>query len=317
MLTEMILDRVHVGIAVVDSTNHIFFCNQCLSEMSGKNKPEMIGFPLEEIFPRFAEPRYRQILHDAICLGHSRLCSGLMHQPFVLSPDQQKNESLRQNLEVHPLQMDGNAYALLQFTDISSQYFRIFQLKQLIKDLETEFSEAKAAQEIMQKRSTQDSLTGVLNRWAFMEQLTHSIALASRSKEMLGMLFLDLDGFKAVNDSMGHGFGDKVLAEVAHRLKSMIRVSDTMGRLGGDEFGIIATNIKCKEDLAVFVQKLLDGFDRPFIIGDVPLSIGVSIGVSLYPDDGDTPQTLVHLSDMAMYAAKNSDSTHVMFYPGT
>jgi len=314
MLTEQILDKIHVGIAVVATDKRIILCNQCLLEMSGKKRVEIIGAPIDEIFPRFFEPRYQQILADALHLGHSRLCSGILHKPFVLSPDQQKNQSLRQNLEVHPLPIDGKPHALLQFTDISSQYFRIFQMKQLIKDLETEFSEAKAAQEIMRKHSTYDALTGVLNRWAFMEQLTHSIALANRSKEMLGLLFLDLDGFKAVNDFRGHGVGDNLLAEVAHRLKSLIRISDAVGRLGGDEFGLIATNIKSRSDIAVFAAKILDSFAKPFNLSDLKFSISASIGVAVYPDDGDVPQTLVHLADMAMYSSKNSAPGHFEFY---
>ena len=314
MLTEQILDKVHVGIAVVAADDCVVFCNHCLCEMSGKSKVEIVGFPLEYLFPRFAEPRYRQILRDAILRGHSRLCSGIMHQPFVLSPDSQKNESLRQNLEVHPLSIEGTAHALLQITDISSHYFRIFKLKQLIKDLEVDFSEVKAAEEIMRKRSTQDELTGVLNRWAFMEHLAHAIALAKRSGEMLGVLFLDLDGFKAINDSMGHGFGDMVLEEVAKRIQSLIRTSDTVGRLGGDEFGLIAANIKRRKDILTFVQKLLVVFDKPFCINNTTLSLSASIGVAIFPDNGTTPQTLVHLADMAMYSAKTSATKHFEFY---
>lgn len=313
MLSETILDKVHVGIAVIDADHRIIFCNNCLSEMSGKQKAEIIGNPLAEVFPRFNEERYRNILRDAIHLGLCRLCSGVMHQPFVLSSDEQKNDSLRQNMEVHPITVDGSPHALLQFTDISSHYFRVFQLKQLVKDLEIEYSDTKTAHDVLQKRSRQDDLTGVLNRWAFMKQLTHDVAVAQRSKEMLALLFIDLDGFKAVNDSLGHGVGDAVLAEVAHRLKSVIRISDTMGRIGGDEFCIIATNIMCKKDVTVLVQKLLSSFDKPVNIGSINISIGVSIGISIYPDNGTVPQTLLHLADLSMYSAKKSATSHFEF----
>jgi diguanylate cyclase (GGDEF)-like protein/PAS domain S-box-containing protein len=159
-----------------------------------------------------------------------------------------------------------------------------------------------------------DALTGLPNRVLLQDRLTQGIALARRNRESLAVLMLDLDKFKHVNDSLGHHIGDRLLEEVAGRIKACLRESDIVARLGGDEFVIALPSVSCDQDIEDVVHKLLPSIINPFRIEDHEIQISGSIGIGQYPANGDNPGDLLRAADVAMYAAKSKGrSTHCFF----
>jgi diguanylate cyclase (GGDEF)-like protein/PAS domain S-box-containing protein len=149
-----------------------------------------------------------------------------------------------------------------------------------------------------------DALTGLPNRTLLMDRLTQAIAQARRDQTQIGLLLLDLDHFKHINDSLGHFVGDALLEEVSRRLRGVLREVDTPARLGGDEFVVAACGLTGPADAEVLAQRIVEAFAPTFRIGNHDLHIGTSIGISLYPSDGDNPAALLQAADTAMYQAK-------------
>lgn len=149
-----------------------------------------------------------------------------------------------------------------------------------------------------------DELTGLPNRGLFFDRLRQAMSLARRYKQSFALLYIDLNDFKLVNDRYGHGTGDEVLRHVAVRLFSMLRDSDTAARLGGDEFVVILHQIKDRMDAESVACKIARSITRPYYVGEQELQIGASVGVSLFPDDGDNQDDLLRSADMSMYADK-------------
>lgn len=149
-----------------------------------------------------------------------------------------------------------------------------------------------------------DSLTGLPNRSLFYDRLNLLLSLAKRNQYILAVLYMDLDRFKTVNDTLGHEIGDLVLAEAAQRMKSCTRSSDTVARMGGDEFIGICGRIAASADAAVVADKIIRILSEPFRVKGHECTIGASIGISLYPLDGDEVETLVSKADTALYRVK-------------
>jgi len=159
-----------------------------------------------------------------------------------------------------------------------------------------------------------DMLTHLPNRTLFQDRLSQVILRAKRHNEKFALLFIDLDQFKKINDSLGHHIGDEVLKEAAKRLKSSIREEDTLARLGGDEFTIILKNIKDKENAAYVAKKIIQCIKEPIKIGMHTLHISSSIGIVLYPDNATTQDNLIKYADVAMYKAKDEGRDNYQFY---
>ena len=149
-----------------------------------------------------------------------------------------------------------------------------------------------------------DLLTGLANRHLFQDQLEHELMRAARTQQPLALMYIDLDGFKAVNDSLGHHAGDLLLQQVAGRLRNCVRETDTVARLGGDEFAIILPDLKELAIIDRIGHKLLERLQQPFELDGNTAHISASIGVALWPRDGRTPTELIHHADRAMYEAK-------------
>jgi diguanylate cyclase (GGDEF)-like protein len=158
--------------------------------------------------------------------------------------------------------------------------------------------------ETIRQQAFYDSLTGLPNRIMILDRLEHGLARAARSGRPLGLLFLDLDHFKQVNDLHGHDAGDALLREAAHRLAAVTRKGDTIGRLGGDEFVMILSDLADPEDAALVASKVIQTLEVPFLIAGASLQIGTSIGIAAAPADGTEVAILLKLADAAMYAAK-------------
>lgn len=162
----------------------------------------------------------------------------------------------------------------------------------------------RIAEQRWEKLANFDTVTGLPNRTLFLEQLSHALAVAKRHNRMLAILFIDLDEFKVVNDTLGHPFGDKLLSAVAKRLLDTTRADDTLARLGGDEFVLLAEELKCPEDAAALAETLLEVLEQPFKINNQQLYVSASIGIAVYPMDSTDPDSLIADADAAMYRAK-------------
>lgn len=158
-----------------------------------------------------------------------------------------------------------------------------------------------------------DVLTGIANRTLFLDRLNASIAQAYRQLNKVAVLFLDLDGFKAINDNLGHEAGDMLLKKVATRLKESVRTADTVARLGGDEFTVIL-NLNEANDAQIVAEKIIESIAQPYDLGDTEGHVTVSIGIAIYPDQAENSATLIKNADAAMYAAKQAGKNQFRLY---
>src|SRR6185369_6544498 len=156
-------------------------------------------------------------------------------------------------------------------------------------------------------RSTQhDELTGAPTRALLLDRLENAIAMAGRRSTRVGVIFVDLDGFKQINDTLGHAVGDQVLQLATRRLESSVRESDSVSRHGGDEFVVLLAELAKPSDAAAVAQKMIETLQAPALIGPHRVAVSASLGISVYPEDGDDPITLIECADAAMYRAKRA-----------
>jgi len=185
---------------------------------------------------------------------------------------------------------------------------------EMLSEIETRDKELQKNEARLGHLAHHDPLTKLPNRLLFHDRLDHSLARAKRMKSRLAILFIDLDRFKNINDSLGHDIGDKVLCAISERLNSRVREADTLARLGGDEFVIILEHLKRNDDVRRYVEKLLKDLAQRIEGLDQELHVTASIGISLYPDNGEDVDSLIQAADIAMYQAKGQGSNIYQFY---
>ena len=177
-----------------------------------------------------------------------------------------------------------------------------------------DITERKKLEERLLQQANYDSLTQLPNRALSYDRLRQALIQAKRKSVNAGVLFIDLDRFKAVNDTHGHGAGDELLRQVAQRITHCIRAGDTVGRLGGDEFVVVLPEIADAKDSGLIARKAIDSLSRPFDLGGLEVSISASIGIASFPDDGDTVETLISNADTAMFGAKEAGRNACRFF---
>ncbi len=158
-----------------------------------------------------------------------------------------------------------------------------------------------------------DQLTEIPNRYLLLDRIAHLINQSARNKKTFALLYIDLDKFKIINDTRGHSFGDKVLKEVASRLSRSIRHSDTIARIGGDEFVLLLEEIAGKHDISKMAETIVNELHKEFIIDEIVIEIGCSVGIATYPEDGNTTDSLLIAADKAMYRAKDKGGNNFNF----
>lgn len=191
---------------------------------------------------------------------------------------------------------------------------RTDELKRTNSQLEGEISERRQAQSKLNYLAYHDPLTGLANRRCFIERLEESLHENRRHGERLAVLFIDLDQFKQVNDSLGHGVGDELLVSVAARLSEHVRLIDMLARLGGDEFICLMEAVRSDDEVIMLAREILGAFELPFSLGDHELFLTAAVGISLFPGDGDSVLELMRNADTAMYRAKASGRGNYQFY---
>ncbi|NCB55561.1 MAG: EAL domain-containing protein, partial [Epsilonproteobacteria bacterium] len=174
--------------------------------------------------------------------------------------------------------------------------------------------ENKKQKNLLMHQVEHDTLTGLPNRNLLQDRLTQAIKKASRDNKVLGVMFVDIDKFKNINDSLGHDAGDMLLKIIAARMRQNIRDTDTVARLSGDEFIVLLDGCKDMSDIFVAIKKLVYSFQEPFIFGNESFQITTSIGVSVYPHDGEAASKLLKNADIAMYKAKSKGRNRYVFF---
>ena len=238
------------------------------------------------------------IRYSAWTLGNVFLALGFWHWLPLVCAIKKAEEDLKQANEL----LEG------QVTQRTSE------LKAANDRLKLDLEERKRVELSIRHMAHHDALTDLPNRTLFRDRLTHAMAQADRYHQILAVLFLDLDRFKAINDTLGHNVGDQLLKMAAERLRTCIRDCDTVARLGGDEFTIIVEDIVEVQDAAIVAQKILDTLSQPFNLYSHEVFISVSIGITLYPNDDENADNLLRNADSAMYRAKEYGRNNYQFY---
>jgi diguanylate cyclase (GGDEF)-like protein len=179
-----------------------------------------------------------------------------------------------------------------------------------------DISDRKRAERTIKYQAYHDLLTGLPNRTLFEDHLSLALAQARRETRMLAVMFLDLDRFKVVNDTLGHVIGDRLLRVVSKRLKESLRSGDTLARIGGDEFLLLLPQLRSRAEAEAVARKIIDALRSAFVIDGYELYVGCSIGISIYPDDGDSRDSLIKHADIAMYHVKDEGKGNFQFYSG-
>jgi diguanylate cyclase (GGDEF)-like protein/PAS domain S-box-containing protein len=289
---------------------------------------------LAEATLKNSEERYRTLVEsstDAILMLGRERNAVTCNQAFLDLFGYQKNEVEGQSIRVlHPSEESYRAYgkatyplvervgSLREEWDLMRKDGTIFSAEIVTSPIRSldgtttgyiclirDITERKRAEEELAYMATHDSLTGLPNRTLFSDRLTMALTQGRRSKKNLAVMLLDLDYFKDVNDTLGHSMGDQLLRAVGNRLSGLLRKGDTIARIGGDEFLLLLPELLQIEYTTTLAQKILHAFREPFVFNDHQLHITTSIGIAIFPDDGDNSDTLMKNADIAMYRAKN------------
>ena len=303
--TEMlaaIVDASPDAIVVTNQRNIIEFVNPRALEFFGYDEAYLLGQPIEVLVPEHIRERHTR--HHEVFFDNPKIRR--MGGARDITARTGDGREIPVDICLSPMEIDGEAHAVSIVRDVREPRRLAAQLKNL---------------------AFYDSLTGLPNRRAFERNLEAALECAERGNYLLGVLFLDLDGFKGVNDTFGHAAGDQLLRAVAGRLTGNVRANDRIARtpshtpeepyvsrLGGDEFTILLSKIRCPEDAERVARRILDDLSGPIVVVGHELYTNVSIGIAVYPRDASEAETLLRNADAAMYAAKQSGRGTYRFY---
>jgi diguanylate cyclase (GGDEF)-like protein/PAS domain S-box-containing protein len=270
-----VLETMHGAVIVVDTEGKVRVINRAALALLGRQKAEIMFGDLSAIIelPHALEEQYR--LRKGNIIDHETNWADKNGQRIDIS------------VSVSPIaEKDGSLVGIVY----------------VIYDI----TKRKRAEHRLERLALYDTLTGLPNRMLFFDRMNQFLAIAKRNQYVLAILYMDMDRFKVINDTLGHEVGDLLLQETARRMTSCTRKADTIARMGGDEFIGLCARIAATEDASIVARKIIAALTVPFSIKGNECSVGVSIGISLYPMDGDESETLVNKADAAMYRVKES-----------
>ncbi|WP_028583205.1 GGDEF domain-containing response regulator [Desulfogranum mediterraneum] len=289
---EMILDAAANGICGVNLQGEISYINPAGQEMLGYSEEEMTGHHYLEFF-QLSTPDHDDFEVD---------CCPFFQEQAKLEPIHFDDARLLHR-DGTSFPVDFSATPILQRQKISGGVL-VFQ----------DITERQEAAELIRYMANHDTLTQLPNRNYFRRRLPQAISLARRYARKLCLLFIDLDRFKPINDTYGHGIGDQVLVQVAQRLRTTLRASDSVCRLGGDEFVILLESTETAEGASHVAQKAIDLLNQAIEVENHICYIGASVGISVFPDDCTDAETMLRHADIAMYQAKKNGRNCWNFY---
>jgi len=287
---QAIIHNVMDGIITINEVGEIHGFNPAAETIFGYAQQEILGRHMKILMPESQREDHDGHLQRYVHSGNSQ----------VLGIRGREMTACRKNGTIFPMEISVSE---MQLGD--KRYFI-----GIVRDI----TERKLAEQKIAHLAHYDSLTDLPNRTSFLEILGHSVTLAKRNNQKVAVLFLDLDGFKAINDLQGHNAGDLLLKGVAQRLKSVLRDSDAVARVGGDEFIFVLHHIESAENAAQVAQKIITELSAPFDLDGQLSHVGASIGISLFPDNTEDIELLVKQADEAMYLSKQSGKNTSRFY---
>ncbi|MFO8154966.1 MAG: diguanylate cyclase domain-containing protein [Pseudomonadota bacterium] len=308
-----ILENIADGLITVDALGSILSTNRTTEQIFGYAEGELQGESLRRLVPHLFEVAGDGDLRVWLEQWY-RQVEGVGHESTGRRRD---GVRFPLELDVSCIELDSEPVYVVLARDISEKKAAEERLQRFNQELEARVEERTRelaeANEQLGHLATHDPLTGLPNRTLFSEQLGNRLRQAVRHHRRLALLFLDLDGFKAVNDEYGHAVGDKLLQELAVRMRDSIRDEDVLARVGGDEFTVIVGELKQAENATRIAEKLVTTVNEPFHIDGCECRIGTSIGISLYPEHAADPDQLLSMADDAMYAAKAAGKNAYLF----
>lgn len=286
-LSSTVFDNSSDAIMVSDRHNRIISVNTAFCEITGYTREDVLG----------KDPKM--------------LSAGRQPHEFYLELWNSLREAGKWNGEIWNRRKTGELYPeWLSISTVRNNQGEITHYVGIFSDI----TERKQAEERVRHLAHYDALTDLPNRTLFHDRLQQALIQAQRGHEQVAVMFIDLDRFKVINDTLGHSVGDLLLQAVAHRLTNCVRQGDTVCRQGGDEFVILLPEIGRAEDAALVAQKILDSVSQPFFLDGHELHISSSIGISFFPSDGGTVEALMKNADVAMYRAKDLGRNNFQFY---
>jgi diguanylate cyclase (GGDEF)-like protein/PAS domain S-box-containing protein len=277
--SHKILELAAEGIVTIDTEGKLISFNRAAQKIFGYSEAEVLGKNVSLLMPPPHRDNHDKYISRYLQTGQAHL--------------------IGKTRELQGRRKDGMPFSMeLSVTEIKLGDAHFFTA--MLRDV----SEQKLAIKRIEQLAHYDELTHLPNRSLFYDRLGQAIMTAKRSHGSIALIYIDLDGFKKVNDMMGHHMGDLLLGKVAERLRLCVRESDTLARLGGDEFTILLNDTHAKENVELVAEKIIDSIAQPFDLEGQAAQIGASIGIARYPDDASTGGTLLIVADKAMYAAK-------------
>jgi len=295
-----ILNNVNEGIVILDEQLEIYLWNNYMKVITKIDDKKAIGNEIYKILPNLSKDYFKKSINDVLNNGCKMFFSAAMHKGLV-------NNKENLNLKISSFETDGSKFLLLEFIDVTNQFTQINILKDYIQELRRVNMELKQKENIIKKLAYYDKLTGVANRTLFYELAEKFLDNSKRENNLLGLMFIDVDKFKGINDTYGHEVGDKVLIKVASILKEATRKNDIVARYGGDEFLILLPNIKNTDNYNSVVSRIVNNKNKIIDCNGKEINISLSIGISFYPNSGDSIDKLIVEADKAMYIAKNRE----------
>ncbi len=291
---ETLLRNSASPVFVIDAEHTVIAWNRACEELTGIPASEILGTDRHwQVFYKEQRPCLADIVIDEDYDNVATLFDKHSRTPFLQGGLQAEGwRSIRDK---------GQRYLIFRVAPIRNKQGQIIAAIETLED----YTDREEAETKMRHLAHFDHLTGLPNRALLFDRLGQGISEAGRYGQALALLFLDLNGFKHINDSLGHDVGDKALIEVAHRLQSCVRDCDTVSRMGGDEFTVILTRVEGATDASVIAQRILDALAKPLCYAGQSFMVGASIGISLFPEHGMDADTLVKHADTAMYDVKS------------
>ena len=286
-----ILASVAEGIVTVNDSGRLESANPAAERMFGYKRGQMAGMDLSDLMP------------DDMRDHHQRFFDAYMSGLFPTLMGRLVEGVGRRN--------DGTTFPMeISVSELRHGRHRLFTA--ILRDI----SERKENEDRIRRLAHHDNLTGLPNRNLLNDRMNHALARAKRHGGRMAVLYVDLDKFKPINDTLGHEAGDHVLREVSERLAACVRSSDTVARVGGDEFVVVVEEIQRPNEAAVVARKIVEALSRPVDYHGHPCQIGASIGVAVFPDDGNTMEEVCKAADIAMYRVKHAGRNGFCFFAG-
>ncbi len=305
---QLIISNIPDPVFVKDS-NYVFnVVNDAFCQLINRPASAIIGKSDHDLFSAPEAKHFRQqdvnVLQTKTSKENEEALTNTDGEKFLLATKRTRHQDSA-----------GNVFLVGVIRDITERKKIEAELRRTAEELTRSNHELQASEEKLRHQANHDPLTDLPNRKLFYETLQKLLDWAEANERLVSLLFLDLDGFKSVNDNLGHDIGDKLLKAVAQRIQNCLRNSDVVSRLGGDEFTVILPGIKKPLDSLIVAQKILKTVSAPYKLEDHDISVTVSVGISVYPEDHTSVTELIKLADTAMYKAKASGRNQYCMTP--